>query len=36
MLDENNPFSDQIKTEGIYIKDKLFDDTNSKDIKKSF
>ena len=33
-LDENNPFSDQIKTEDIYIKDKLFDDTNSKDIKK--
>ena len=34
VLDENNPFNDLIKTEDIYIEDNLFDDTNSKDIKK--
>ena len=34
VLDENNPFNDLIKTEDIYIKDNLFDDTDSKDIKK--
>ena len=33
MLDENNPFNDQIKTEGKYIEVNLFDDTDSKDIK---
>ena len=36
VLDENNPFNNKIKTEDIYIEDNLFDDTNSKDIKKSF
>ena len=34
VLDENNPFNDLIKTEDIYIKDNLFDDTDSKDMKK--
>ena len=34
VLDENNPFNNKIKTEDIYIEDNLFDDTNSKDIKK--
>ena len=34
MLDENNPFNNKIKTEDIYIVDNLFDDTDSKDIKK--
>ena len=34
VLDENNPFNDLIKTEDIYNKDNLFDDTDSKDIKK--
>ena len=34
VLDENNPFNDLIKTEDTYIEDNLFDDTNSKDIKK--
>ena len=34
MLDENNPFNDQTKTEDIYIEDNLFDDTDSKVIKK--
>ena len=36
VLDENNPFNNKIKTEDIYIEDNLFDDTNSKDIKKKF
>ena len=36
VLDENNPFNNKIKTEDIYIEDNLFDDTNSKDIKKVF
>ena len=36
MLDENNPFNNKIKTEDIYIEDNLFDDTDSKDKKKSF
>ena len=31
MLDENNLFNDQIKTEDRYIDDNLFDDTDSKD-----
>ena len=34
VLDENNPFNNKIKTEDIYIEDNLFDDTDSKDIKK--
>ena len=34
VLDENNLFNDQIKTEGIYIEVNLFDDTDSKNIKK--
>ena len=34
MLDENNTFNNKIKTEGTYIEDNLFDDINSKDIKK--
>ena len=34
MLDENNLFNDQIKTESIYIEVNLFDDTDSKNIKK--
>ena len=34
VLDENNLFNDQIKTESIYIEVKLFDDTDSKNIKK--
>ena len=33
VLDENNPFND-LKTENIYIKDDLFDNNDSKDIKK--
>ena len=37
MLDENNPFNDQIETEDIYTEDnKFFDDTHPKDIKKGF
>ena len=36
MLDENNPFNNKIKTEDIYIEDNLFNDTDSKDKKKSF
>ena len=36
MLHENNPFNDQINTKGKYIKVNLFDDTDSKDIKKRF
>ena len=36
VLDENNPFNNKIKTEDIYIEDNLFDDTDSKDKKKSF
>ena len=31
VLDENNLFNDQIKTEDRYIDDNLFDDTDSKD-----
>ena len=34
VLDEINPFSDQIKIKDIYIEDNLLDDTDSKDIKK--
>ena len=34
MLDENSPFNNKIITEDIYIEDKLFDDTDSKGIKK--
>ena len=34
VLDENNLFNVQIKTEGIYIEVSLFDDTDSKNIKK--
>ena len=34
VLDENNLFNDQIKTESIYIEVNLFDDTDSKNIKK--
>ena len=34
MLDENNTFNNKIKTEGTYIEGNLFDDINSKDIKK--
>ena len=34
MLDGNNPFNDQTKTEDISIEDNLFDDTDSKVIKK--
>ena len=34
VLDENNPFNNKIKTEDIYIEENLFDDTDSKDIKK--
>ena len=34
VLDENNLFNVQIKTEGIYIEVNLFDDTDSKNIKK--
>ena len=34
VLDENNPFNNKIKTEDIYIEDNLFEDTDSKDIKK--
>ena len=34
VLDENNPFNNKVKTEDIYIEDNLFDDTDSKDIKK--
>ena len=33
VLDENNPLND-LKTENIYIKDDLFDNNDSKDIKK--
>ena len=33
VLDENNPFND-LKTGNIYIKDDLFDNNDSKDIKK--
>ena len=36
MLHENNPFNDQINTKDKYIKVNLFDDTDSKDIKKRF
>ena len=31
VLDENNLFNDQIKTEDRYIDDNLFDDTDSRD-----
>ena len=34
ILDENNPFNDQLETEDIYIEDNLFDDTDQRDIKK--
>ena len=34
VLDENNLFNDQMKTESIYIEVNLFDDTDSKNIKK--
>ena len=34
ILDENNPFNDQLETEDIYIEDDLFDDTDQRDIKK--
>ena len=34
VLDENNPFNNKIKTEDTYIENNLFDDSNSKDIKK--
>ena len=34
VLDENNPFNGKIKTEDIYLEDNLFDDNDSKDIKK--
>ena len=36
MLDENNPFNNKIKTKDIYTEDNLFNDTDSKDKKKSF
>ena len=34
VLDDNNPFNDQLETEDIYIEDDLFDDTDQRDIKK--
>lgn len=34
ILDENNIFNDELKTEGIYIEGNLFDDTDQRDIKK--
>ena len=34
VLDENNFFNNKIKKEDIYIEGNLFDDTDSKDIKK--
>ena len=34
ILDENNVFNDELKTEGIYIEGNLFDDTDQRDIKK--
>ena len=34
ILDENNVFNDELKTEGIYIEGNLFDDTDKRDIKK--
>ena len=34
VLDENNPFNNKINTEDIYINDNLFNDTDSKGIKK--
>ena len=36
ILDENNVFNDELKTEGIYIEGNLFDDTDQRDIKKIF
>ena len=36
MLDEDNPFNDTMKTEDIFLDDNLFDDTDQKEIKKSF
>ena len=34
ILDENNPFNDELKTENVYIEDNLFDVTDQRDIKK--
>ena len=34
ILDEKNPFNDQLETEDIYIEDDLFDDTDQRDLKK--
>ena len=34
ILDENNPFNDELKTENVYIEDNLFDFTDQRDIKK--
>ena len=33
VLNENNPFNDQVKIEDKYIEDNLLGDTNSKNIK---